>query len=283
MVVLFPLGASLTWLVIDATEPGWSATGANLRQLTNGDSCGPLDGVAFDADVVALARGPERGEHPQLAGDGFPRTNRLSTGPLGGEVKTWGTWASDDQSTSADALTGRFQSPSFEVADAEEITIWSASGSTGSLTAEVVFTSSSGAESTTPIVLDAEPRWARLHLTVPADAAQVRVDADDQSAGFGGWLAVSEPVVSSDSPSAVLSKSTGYSNPLSATVLPCLELPDLSNGYWDRVDYLATEGTGFDVNALRSLTVTDVACRTNVMCLRKIDYPMADVLVTRTR
>lgn len=281
LAVLFPLGASLTWLAVDAAEPEWSATGANLRQLTDRNTCGPLDGMDFDADVVALASRPERGEHPQLASEGFPRTNRLSTGPLS-EVPTWGTWASDDPSTSADARTGLFQTPSFPIADAQEITIWSASGSRDSLKADVVFTSSSGAESTTEIVVDAEPRWARLHLTVPAEATEVRVDVEDQNAGFGGWLAVSAPVVSSGNPLSAIRGSTGYANPLASTLLPCLQLPDLSNGYWDRVDYITNDGTGFDVNALRGLTVTDVGCRPGSHCLRKIDYPMADVEVTPT-
>lgn len=278
--ILFPIGASMAWLVADAREPGWSLTGANLRQLTDSNACGVLDGLDIDADSAALAQQDGDGRHAQLAPEGFPQIERLSTGPLGGEVPTWGTWAATKQS-SPDARTGQFQSPSFRVGDAEEITIWSAFGAAELLTAEVVFTSSSGSETTTPVTPDPEAHWARLRLTVPDDAAEVRVDVEDQNSGYGGWLAVSSPVVSSNSlPSSVLSSSTGFANPLLATQVPCMELPDLSSGYWGRVEYVASEGSGFNVNVLRGLTVTDVACPPDDVCLRRIDYPMADVLVT---
>lgn len=282
LAILFPLGASMTWLVVDAAEPGWSAAGGNLRQLTNTDTCGFLDGLDIDADVKPLAEQDGPSEHPQLAPEGFPHQDRLSAGPLGDEVPTWGSWVTTTGLATPDARTGRFQTPSFQVADAREITVWSAVGSADQLTAQVVFTSSDGTETTTGIVPDADLHWSRLHLTVPADAAQVRIDVEDRNDGFGGWIAVSSPVLSSGSPSSVLSASTAYANPLAATQVPCLKLPDVSNGYWDRVDYVTADGTGFDVNAIRGLTVTDVACRPGFDCLRKIDYPMADVVVTRT-
>ncbi|MEO7627115.1 MAG: arabinosyltransferase domain-containing protein, partial [Nocardioides sp.] len=280
--ILFPLGASMVWLVADAAEPGWSSTGANLRQLTDNSACGVLDGLDIDTDVVALPQQQDSGETQQLAPGAFPQIERLSTGPLGGEVPTWGTWVAIKQS-SPDALTGSFRSPSYEIGDAEAITLWAASGTTDLLQAEVVFTSSSGTETTSPVLPGSDPRWSILRLTVPDGATEVRVDVEDQNSGYGGWLAVSSPVVSSDSSiSSTLDGSTGYANPLEATLVPCLELPDTSEGYWGRVDYVFSEAFTFSLDSFRNLTVTEVACRPDVICLRKLDYPMADVVVTRT-
>ena len=87
-------------------------------------------------------------------------------------------------------------------------------------------------------------------------------------------MAVSSPVASSSDPAVGRSSgSTGYANPLEATLVPCLDLPDLGHGYWDRVDYVTNDGTGFDMNTLRGLTVTDVACRPGGDCLRKYRLP----------
>lgn len=282
LAILFPIGTSMAWVVADASAPGWSPAGANLRQLTDLNACGALDGLDIDVDVEPLDASNRQGEQTQLAPDAFPEIERISSGPLGGEVPTWGTWAARKHE-SPDALTGLFQTPSFRVGDAEEITIWTAFGSADLLYATVVFTNASGTQTSTQVAPDADAHWARLHLAVPEGAVEVRVDVDDQNTGYGGWLAVSSPVVATnDSGASALGDSTGYTNPLTATLVPCVKLPDLSNGYWGKVDYLASEGTGFDTGALRGLTVTEVACRTDVLCLRKIDYPMADVVVTPT-
>lgn len=283
LAIVFPIGASMAWLVADAREPGWSPTGANLRQLTDGDACGVLDGLEIDADVTPLETGPRQGDQSRLAPNAFPHIERISSGPLGGEVPTWGTWAAQGQ-TSPDARTGLFQSPSFQVGDADEITIWSSFGSADLLWAKVVFTSASGTDTGIQVTPDAEAHWARLRLTVPEDAAEVRVDVDDRNTGFGGWLAVSSPVTSSSGPiDETLSNSPGYADPLDATSVPCMNLPELAHGYWGKVDYLASEGWAFDTSTLRGLTVTDVACRPDVMCLSKIDYPMANVQATSSR
>lgn len=293
LVIVFPLGAAMAWIVADAVKPGWSPAGANLREVADRNECGALDGLDVDAGVTPLVEinssglggngDRDRTRGAQLAPEAFPHVERILTGPLGARVPTWGTWAADGD-TSADARTGSFHTSAYKLGDAEAITIWSAFGSADLMSANVVFTSASGQETATPIAPNPEPHWGRLHVSVPDDAIEVRVDVQDDNAGYGGWLAVSSPVVQSGrSIPSLLRGSTGYASAFDATDYPCLELPDLGNGYWEKVDYVSTEGLVFNTATLRGLTVTDIACRPNVACLRRLDYPMANVEVSRTR
>lgn len=277
--ILFPLSASMAWLVADAVEPGWSPTGGTLRQLMGDETCGLLEGLDVDADVTPLnAKSQPRGT--PLAPEAFPHVERIVTGPLGGDVPTWGTWAPTD-GLSADARTGTFLTAHFELGDAEEITIWSAFGSANLLSADVVFFDASGQRtSTAAITPNADLHWARLHVDVPDGATGVRIEVSDENGDYGGWLAVSSPVVQSRVPiSSVLRASTGFASPFDATLYPCLQLPDLRHGYWERVDYVSSEGLVFNTGSLRGLTVTDIACRPDVACLRQLEYEMADVEV----
>lgn len=279
--ILFPIGASAAWLIADAVKPGWSPVETNLHQVSSDAACGALDGVQVDAEVTALSRQSAPVTDEPLVSEAFPRIERISSGPLGGQLPTWGTWAPEKDGSSPDARTGLFRSPTFGLDGARDITVWSAFGSADQLWARVVFTDASGGEEATNIPPNATPQWSILQLAVPDGAREVRIEVDDQNTGFGGWLAVSTPAVAADTTaSAVMRGATGYVDPLVASQVPCLDLPDLSQGYWRHVDYLTSDGRAFALANVRDLTVTEVACRPYVLCLQKLDYPMAEVSVT---
>jgi hypothetical protein len=110
------------------------------------------------------------------------------------------------------------------------------------------------------------------------------MDVEDTSTAFGGWAAVTAPVIAETARvDAVLAEATAYTTPFVATHYPCAQLPDLGRGYWSTIDYAVKTDFYFDQGALHNLTVTQVLCIPNRDCIWRLDYRQADVKVTTVR
>jgi hypothetical protein len=246
------------------------------------DDCGPLSDSSLPATAQPLDETAELqwGGKP-LAPGAFPRVSELAAGPLG-ELETWGTWASPEEGQTPDANTGRFATPSYAVSDVDEIVFWSVSGdpSTQSMWAE--FQTVDGALPSDAVETSTAPEWRLHRLPVPPDATSVRIRVEDDSAGYGGWSAVSTPVWHhATTPAEAFANASVYVPPAVATRYPCMRMPSLAGGYWHEFEYVVDDPTYLWLPDFPDLTVTQIGCEDETHCLRNLDYPMAEVTVRR--
>ncbi|QIK75454.1 arabinosyltransferase domain-containing protein [Nocardioides piscis] len=281
--IVFPLVVNLCWIALDAREDGWSFSGMNARQLAGDNACGVLDG-----ELITLAATPLPTESPQprrvgraLALNGFPHIAGTSIGPLAGSVPVWGTWTDRPGAATPDAVMGVLSGPTFSVNDAKAVSLWSAAGTVEGVAAEVVFTARGEDIERIPLALSVERRWSLHRVTIPEAAEQAYVVIKDETAGVGGWGAVSEPaIVEEEEADTVLASARAFVGPYEYTQYPCVNLPDLADGYWSKIDYLIRASDYFDPNQLSGLTRSQVACEDDGQCVEKLDYAMANVIVT---
>ena len=293
--MLVPLTANIVWVVLDAREPGWSFAGTSARQLAGDDACGvlalaetvigaqPLETTSAatgGSDGAGSERGAREDDRVGLAPDAYPRVSATSAGPLDGEVPTWGTWLQDDTDASADAHTGLMSTPDYVLSGDENITLWTAAGTSEGLTARAVFSDEAAEVDTAEIPVAGAQLWSLHRVKVPDQATRVRLEIDDASSGYGGWAAVSAPVIPETAPApTVFAQATAYTTPFVATQYPCTSLPDLGAGYWRTIDYAVKTDFYFDQAALHDLTITQVLCIKGRDCTWRLDYTMADVTV----
>ena len=73
-----------------------------------------------------------------------------------------------------------------------------------------------------------------------------------------------------------------YVSPFVGTRVPCGYLPGLTDGYWDRMDYVYFLDFYYDSDELHRLTTSEAGCPEDE-CILKIDYTIAPVEVRAVR
>ena len=117
-------------------------------------------------------------------------------------------------------------------------------------------------------------------MRVPRDAETVRVEVDDLSPGYGGWGAVSVPATPvEETAEEVLTASPGFVGAFDYPTFPCIELPDLGDGYWKHWDHQVPDPLFDAFTTLPGSTRTEVFCRRDDTCLEAVDYDEAVVEV----
>jgi len=283
LAIVTPLTANVVWIALDAREPGWSFAGSTMRQLSGDDSCGVLSGeemvVGADQLPEVESTGPSDLEGDSgLAPSAYPHVTALTTDPLGGLVSTWGTWFQDGADESPDAHTGSMRSPEHAVSDTRDLTVWTIAGAAEGLAVRAVFSDDQGVLERTTLPIAPLGVWALHTIDPPQHATSVRLEIEDESTAYGGWAAVSAPVIAETAPAAsVFADARAYTSPFNATQYPCVPLPDLDDGYWARTDYAVKTDVYFDANTYHGLTATQVLCLPGRDCVWHLDYQMADI------
>lgn len=283
LAIVTPLTANLVWIALDARKPGWSFAGSTMRQLSGDDSCGVLSGEEMVVDADQLPEVESTGS-PDLEGDSglapgaYPHVTALTMDPLGGLVSTWGTWFQDGADEGPDAHTGSMRSPEHVVSGTRDLTVWTITGAAEGLAVRAVFSGDQGVLERTTLPIAPLGVWALHTIDPPQHATSVRLEIEDESTAYGGWAAVSAPVIAETAPAAsVFDDASAYTSPFLATQYPCASLPDLDNGYWARTDYAVKPDFYFDTAAHHGLTATQVLCQPGRQCVWHLDYQMADI------
>jgi hypothetical protein len=295
LVIAIPTIVTVVWPVLNAVDGGqWSQLRQNVRQIKGTDTCGALTGasIVVGADERSPVSRSVPPESQKLVRGQMPGLRGLSEGPLG-SVPVWGfggapvgeSQASRKGKTESDLLAG----PIFSVRDSEQLVMW-ASGSAksdaaASFSAELVYFGGAQEEIGREPLQYSDQEWKMTSLLVPTGAESVRAYIKRVDPSSSDWFAISSLSTANLGDAAeVVGESPTFAGPNNFPLYPCIDLAFPRDGYWPKTEYLISSSAYWIGARLWQLTVTDVGCNVgyaDASCVKKVDYPAAEVVVTR--
>jgi len=292
-VLLLPLTLSYVWIVNDTPNLDiWSHLNQNLAQAKGQVNCGALEDTELIEQPIPLSvADSENSFEGRLVEGAYPSIPALMGTP-NPNLSTWGSWfvpnlPSDEEVepfVSSNFNYGSFTSPTYKIGQNTRLGIWSATGDAANTSATLVFLDAKLTSiSESLVTFSSLSGWSLTKFKVPKNSYYLKVVMQDNSKNTGGWGVVTSPFsFTSESVNKKQASSTFFIGPFVRLRYPCVQLPDLEQGYWPRVDYLIRDATQFGFNKFQSDTMFDVGCSSlSDACVTKIEYKIANIQIEK--